>query len=434
MPTSVAATQQLRRLGVFLSVASLSVILAATLIPQSGHPESSPFCIICGSLGGVDALLNIFLFLPLGVGLALSGVRTSRAFASIFLLSASIEIAQYLAISGRDASVGDVISNSLGGAFGFAAAHYARHWLLPSRRAAMTLALVWGGFWILIQLGSSYALAPSLPPTRYYGQVARELENFATFKGSVISPTIGNTTVPDYGFAKTAEFRDNLARGEFVSAIVIPAGPTPKLAPIIRVADDRRQEIVLLAQRHRDLVFGLRTGASTLRLRGLLFMLGDVFPTGSDGSNASDTLRLSGRYDARLVEMRVTNRRESRDRALAVDPGLAWALILPNQWYFAGTTLEWILTRIWMALLLVPLGYWLTFASATGVPDASRTGFLRAPGAIVLLWVGFAVVPPHFGIPRAPLASWVTAVAGLLTGVVIAFAAGPRSVHQPLTD
>ena len=192
------------------------------------------------------------------------------------------------------------------------------NWLLPSRRAAMTLALVWGGFWILIQLGSSYALAPSLPPTRYYGQVARELENFATFKGSVISPTIGNTTVPDYGFAKTAEFRDNLARGEFVSAIVIPAGPTPKLAPIIRVADDRRQEIVLLAQRHRDLVFGLRTGASTLRLRGLLFMLGDVFPTGSDGSNASDTLRLSGRYDARLVEMRVTNRRESRDRALAV--------------------------------------------------------------------------------------------------------------------
>src|SRR5438034_11796624 len=107
MPTSVAATQQLRRLGVFLSVASLSVILAATLIPQSGHPESSPFCIICGSLGGVDALLNIFLFLPHGVGLALSGVRLSRAFASIFLLCASIVHAEYLYMRGQDTSVGD---------------------------------------------------------------------------------------------------------------------------------------------------------------------------------------------------------------------------------------------------------------------------------------------------------------------------------------
>ena len=340
------------------------------------------------------------------------------------------QIAQYLSINGRDASVGDVISNSLGGAFGFAAAHYARHWLLPSRRAAINLALVWGGFWILIQLGSSYALAPSLPPTRYYGQVAREFENLATFKGSVISPTIGNTTVPDYGFAKTAEFRHNLARGESVSAIVVPAGPTPKLAPIIRVADDRRQEIVLLAQLHRDLVFGLRTGASVLRLRGPLFILRDVFPTGSEDSSASDTLRLSGRYDAKLVEMRATNRRESRDRALAVDPGLAWALILPCQWYFAGTTLEWILTRIWMALLLLPLGYWLAFASATGVPGASRAGLLGALGAILLLWVGFAALPPHFGIPRASLASWVTAVAGLLIGVAIALAAGAPSLHQ----
>ncbi|HKC81976.1 MAG TPA: hypothetical protein VKB91_12335, partial [Gemmatimonadaceae bacterium] len=69
----MAPAPQVRRLGWFLAGASIILICVATLTPQSGHSETSPFCILCGSLGGVDAVLNVLLFLPFGIGLALSG-------------------------------------------------------------------------------------------------------------------------------------------------------------------------------------------------------------------------------------------------------------------------------------------------------------------------------------------------------------------------
>ena len=101
----------------FLAAALLPVLLA-TLWPFPGHePEGFISCIACGEHATSDVLLNIILFVPLGAAVALHVRSLPRCALSAALLSATIELAQ-LYIPGRDSSLGDVLSNSLGGTLG----------------------------------------------------------------------------------------------------------------------------------------------------------------------------------------------------------------------------------------------------------------------------------------------------------------------------
>src|SRR5688500_12405338 len=74
---AVPSTQR-RGIGWGLTVVSAIVIAVATLTPSS-QPAHHTSCVICGPLGGVDAALNVLLFLPLGLGLAIAGVRFRSA-------------------------------------------------------------------------------------------------------------------------------------------------------------------------------------------------------------------------------------------------------------------------------------------------------------------------------------------------------------------
>ena len=435
---TVASTPQLRRLGRFLAAASIAVILAATVTPQSGQPETTPLCLICGSLGGVDAVLNLLLFLPLGVGLALAGVRTIYALFAMLILSASIEVAQFFLISGRDASIGDVLTNSLGGALGFALASTSTVWRHPSRRAAAALGVTWSAIWLAVQLISSYAFAPALPATRYYGQIARVFGNMAPFGGQVLSATIDTVDVPNFGYAKSEQFRELLRSGAPVGATVIPAAPTPRMAPIVRVADDEKQEIVLLGQDHSDLVFGLRTGAARLRLRPPLFAMRQAFPSHGDGARVlmSDTLRLRARYAASVVEMRADSRGAIRQRTIAVYAALGWILVLPMRWYVEGTRSEIMFSLLWLCAWMLPLGYWVALFVTSRKNDLDRLPIADPLALIVwvilmaFLSVGLVIVPRAFGLAPASLGTWIAAAIGLLLGAVL----GRTRTRAPLID
>jgi len=421
-PGTVAPAPQVRRLGWFLAGASIILICVATLTPQPGHSETSPFCILCGSLGGVDAVLNVLLFLPLGIGLALSGARLRSALLAILIFSATIEVAQFLVISGRDPAIGDVLTNVLGGSIGFGLVRRFDVWWNPSRRDAARLSSFWVACWLAIQLLASYGLTPAFPSTRYYGQIARVFENMATFGGRVLSATIDTVSVPDFGYAKTRQFHDLLEHGAVVRAVVIPAGPTSRIAPIIRVADERQRQIVLLGQDRADVVFGVHTGAENLRLRPPLFRIAGVFPSegGPAGLRFSDTLDLGGRYRASGVDIEAASRVATHSQHFILSSALGWVLILPKQWYLENTRTELLLGFVWLATLLLPLGYWSLLAAAARTGE-TQSRFVPAVGALaIVLFAGLVLIPRSFGLAQASLGAWLATALGLAVGVALA--------------
>ena len=434
--TSVAATQHSRRLGGLIALASVFAIAFATLAPVPGVVDTSPFCVVCGTAGGVDAILNVLLYLPLGVGLAVYGVRPLPALVAMCGLSAAIELTQLFFIPGRDATLGDLLTNTLGAAIGFAIGRYSPVWLVPDRRAAEKLALGWAVLWLGVQAVSSLAFTASFPDSRYYGQIARSFADLATFRGQVIGANIGSTPVPDVAFANSQIVRDLLNQKSYIGATVIPAGRTPSIAPIVRVADAEQREIVLLAQRGNDLVFGVRCMAAVLRLRPPLFALRAVFPdTGGAGGRAeSDAFRL--RYDEHNVDMQVAGNFRSISRRIPIHPSLGWTLALPFQWYIDGSALEALLSGIWIAGFLLPFGYWAGQVSRG--PDehklAGRSRLLALTAA--MLMTGMIVVPQLFGLSGDTPLDWIAAFVGLAAGYGIACAArtklNPAESQQPI--
>jgi hypothetical protein len=419
MKTTVASTPQVRRLGVGVIIASVAAIAIATLFPAANPPVTSHFCLICGYRGGADAILNVILFLPLGVGLALTRVRAKFAVPAIFALSAAIETTQLFLIAGRDAAIGDLVMNTLGGALGFAIGQYAFTLLRPSPRKAFALCVGWSAIWLAIQTISAFGFSPAMPAAEYYGEIAPPLANFDQFRGRVVRAGIDDITVPNGQFEDSRKLRDMLLRGATITTIIVPAGPTRDIAPIVRVADARRGEILLLAQDGERFIFGVRTGAGVLRLRVPFFALpvhfSGVSPIDSEVTTA-DTVRVSAQYSAREVRLNAQTARASSDRLIPITASLGWTMLLPFQWFIEGTRIERIVSGIWIACLLLPLGYW-----GAGITRGSgdRVGRIQLTGALIalaILYVGLAVVPQTFGESGAPLSDWLAGLTGILLG------------------
>lgn len=420
MKMTVGPAPHLRRVGLIITIASLLAIAIATLTPESAPAVESHFCLICGSFGTEDAVLNVFLFVPLGVGLALSGLRGKSALIAVFALSALIETAQLLLISGRDSTIGDVLTNTLGGALGFAIVRYHAVWLRPTPRVARNLAFGWATIWLIVQIVSNYGFTLSLPQSLYYGQIARELGNFAVFPGTVLSARVDDTPIPNTALDNSRAVRQLLLSGATMAATVVPAESTPKIAPIVRVTDARQSEILLLAQDSDRFIFGVRTGAAFLRTRRPFFALSHVFPPGLSGpSTARDTLTLTARYAASMVIVRAFGGSTGSSLAIPINASLGWTLWLPFQWLIEGTRTELVISLVWIACLAIPFGYWASSLS-TREPASAKWARSELPialvfGAVILI-AGLALIPSVFGLSVAPFVDWVATLGGFLFG------------------
>lgn len=67
----------------------------------------------------VDFALNITMFLPLGILLAVRGTRLWQATVTGAVISLGIEVMQYVLATGRTADINDFLSNSVGCVLGF---------------------------------------------------------------------------------------------------------------------------------------------------------------------------------------------------------------------------------------------------------------------------------------------------------------------------
>lgn len=419
MHGTLAPLPQTRRFGFALVVLSLAVIAWLTLRPAhaSSSPIDSHLCVVCGPLAGVDILLNTLLFVPLGVGLSLSGLSLRKAVLICFALSLSIETAQAFIVRGRDSTLSDVLTNTLGGAIGIWSARTAPMWLAPSRKTAAWLAAMWGASWLLIQIVSSYVFFPSLSLSQYYGEIAHQRGGRAMFHGQVDSARIGTIPIPNGAFADSRSIRQLLLNGAPIVGFVRVAEPTPNFASIIRVADDRQQGIASIAEEGDQLVFSIGTGASNLRLREPAFGMPGVFAGARPpADSAAETLVLSARFNDGTVQLVAQTGSAHRELNFSPRAALAWSVVVPFHGHLESGRMERLATFLWTSVLLIPLGYW----AVTLTRQLARVAaFSLMVIVAALLAAGLILVPAAFALRGGTLLDWIAAVAGVGIGAAL---------------
>ncbi|HXE57737.1 MAG TPA: VanZ family protein [Gemmatimonadales bacterium] len=408
-------------LGRVIAGAGFAAILAITLTPS---PASAPLaartpitCLVCGAHGAIDVTLNVLLFVPLGFGLRLAGTPPRRALALAVVTTLGVETLQLGLIPGRDASLSDPLTNTAGAFLGILAARHWRGWLLPGPARSLHLALVAAAAWLAVWIGTASLVVPSLPRTMYWGQWAPELAHLARFEGTVLRAQLEGRELPKGRIDESPRLRDDLLDGRLLlTATAVAAGPTERLAPIVSVFDENEQEILLLGQDETDLVFRFRTRASDVRLRTPAVTLAGVL-----ADAAGDTLALTAELAGSRYRLRAASRRVAAEVELAPGPGWGWALLTPLEDYAIGTGHR-LLTALWTAGLLLPVGYWAGRARRRAAPLAA--------GLAAIL--GLTAAPLLHGLPVSHWSEWLAAAVGLAVGRLAGrWGSGGREVDEP---
>jgi hypothetical protein len=386
-----------------------------TLTPQYQATKAPPiFCLFCGDTLVLDAILNVFLFIPFGMGLRLAGMSRRRAFAIALVTTITVELLQ-LAIPGRDTSLGDVITNSSGAFIGIICADIWRVVLLPSRRAAKRLATGWTLLWMALLLVSAELAHISLPNTTMWGVWKPELLHHDYFPGKVVSATAAGLRTPDAISGTSADVRKRLSSDSvIVRATVVSAIATGPVSAIATVYDDHLSQIFLLGQRNGNLIFSLRMRTADARVETPDIRLDSVFPR--HRAKTPDTVLVAGGLIHHQLWISAERNGLRRERTQPVDAGLGWSYMLPFDYEY-GEEARW-LTVLWIAGLAAPAMYWAT--------RAGRTTLLSMGAALAL---SLAVIPLATGVHATAWWEWgglaIGACIGVLVGAVSARSSRP---------
>jgi len=397
-------SQRHRRLGYAIAALGLALVGAATLFPhpdQAAQSATTPFsCILCGELGGLDFLLNVLIFVPLGVGLSAAGFSWRRAVVLAAVTTFIIELLQMEVIAGRDASLGDLLANTLGAGLGALLASHWRRFVLPdalrARRLALasTLTLLW------IWVGTAWALGPAYPQgTRWFGAWAPELGNFEWFLGKPLTVSAGGEPLlPGGPVPDQQRLEDAISARPSIAFRAILAEPPNGLAPIGLIVAEWHGNVMLIGQDRQDLAFGLSMRTGIVRLRtptvylrnGLAGEQGDTAE--AEGALRNGAFELSSRIGGRMTT-----------RRLPLSASWGWALITP--WESGLGEEVHSLTALWIIGLIALLTYWCVLAGGTS---------LVIPPVTILLLLG--AIPQAAGFPPAHWSEWLAALIGILLG------------------
>ena len=223
----------------------LGLVLVGTLgLP--GDPATVPSgpCLVCGSRGTSDVLVNLAMLAPLGVA-ASAGVLGFRP-ALLFLLPVAIELGQLL-LPGRHPSVGDVLFNVVGlglGMLGYGAIRTGSDWLWRGGR-------LWAAGVLLGAVCMSVLQTPMLPDSRYFANWNPDLRTVVPYPGPVISATVDGRLVESGPVPPELGLRHALGRGVPVALVLATAPPEGggSVEGIFGFWDDARREVMLLGVR-----------------------------------------------------------------------------------------------------------------------------------------------------------------------------------------
>ena len=389
----MASTRQ-RKAGLILAITGWLCILLVTLYPIPGQADvsanTSIWCLVCGDLGMVDITLNVILFVPLGLGLGLLGGSWFRGLLLVGLTTLIIEVLQLGIVTGRDASLSDLVTNTVGGLLGLGLGLRWKQVLFPTGKASLVVALTAAMGWLAIQGFTVFALQRVLPRSVYYGQWAPELGHFEKFTGAVVSVRLDSIPLPGTRLANSKAVRESLLAPESVLEVrAISGPPTLDVAPIFSIFDDRQREILLLGQEGLDLIFRVRTRTAPLGLRSPALRLAHALPA-ARGTG----IELRARYETGHYHLDAEVGGDSLSRDLALSASWGWTFLLPFEHSFGGE-MPW-LTMLWVGGLLFPIGYYAGRSGALkGTVMLSLSGLLLGTGLLLIpILGGFAALQP----------------------------------------
>lgn len=424
------------------ALVSLAAIAVMTLVPGSPNtPTPQGVCVFCGSTGGQDFFDNILLFVPLAFFLRAAGVGRWKVIAASVALTLFVESMQFGVIVGRDASLGDVLSNSMGGVVGVLLAERWRALLFPAARAARRLAVGAALGWLAVLASTAWALAPSMLEHRpAFVQWAPMSPAWSRFHGEVLAASLGGRPIgPDLLAFSTAAYRSGDGAVRLASR-VRNGNVRPSFAPIVRVASpggpDGTEELAALGEDGCDLTLHVRMRVTDVRFRAPTVTVPRVFPCG-DATDAErgvaegDTTDLVGeltpdgwlRVGARWA-------RGGSERAVRLSPMMGWSFFLPWGLRFGVTPHHW-LDALWLAGLLLPAAYY----GARGMSERRRGAQLAVLVAtlVVIVAVGMVLVPAVSRLAPGGRLHWLACAVGIAGGLALGARTRGR-VRAPLAE
>ncbi len=394
-------------MGWWLSALGLVAIAILTLRPnptQTAASAATPLlCLICGSNGGVDVFLNLLLFAPLGVGLRLAGWRWRSVVATAALVSFGVELLQFTVVTGRDASLSDLVTNTTGAA---AAAALAARWraiALPSTRAA---AMLFGG-WSVLWIGTLALTVWLQNPRSLRGPLRSGWPDMASsawgYGGRVLEARVNGVVMPrEETPPDRAALRRSLDQGEVTIEVHARSGPPTEDLVFVYYLQVRHTPILALAQYGRDAVLVVPSRAQRLRLWSPTVQLRDALPPDS-----GVPVTLHGAIRHAQLRLRVSWGGRTREATLQLRPTQGWLAVPPMKFVLG----RWVglITALWVGALVFPLGYW-----AASLPRRWAPPLILA----TVMVAGLVVLPV---LTRSPPSHW-TEWAAALTAAALGWA------------
>ncbi len=388
-------------LGALVAIAALTLRSAPDQVLDAVRTPLD--CLVCGDVGGADVLLNLALFLPLGLGLGVlrRTLRTATAFA--FLVSLTVELLQYTVVVGRDASLSDLLTNTAGGALGWLLVTHGARLVRPAPVTARRLAALATAVWLAAYAASAAALHPAAAGGGYWGQWAHDFPLRGTWAGRIVGVRLNELSLPDGPLSITPLVHRRIASGEFDLVVQATSGRrVEENAQIFGLANDSGDIFLEWRQKETDYEFAVRGRAGVLRLRSPTIVVRSAAPADAGVPIAFTLGWHHGVMTAAAVRARGAERVE---RVLA--PSMSWTFLWP--WETDLGRLTGLASALWLVVTLAPAGFWAALGgrAATGV-------------AAVAIVLGMVLLPPSFGLRFTPPLDWLGAAIGLGLGVGLA--------------
>jgi hypothetical protein len=406
-------TQPNRRSAAIVAALAIALIATMTLQPAVSSNNLPFSCLFCGSLGGVDFVLNTVLFMPLGLGLywLLRDGRT--ALLTGVAATLLIELLQWRFIPGRDASLGDLLANSIGTALGIGLARVGAAWVMATGRTARKLAATSAALSTLVVGLSSWLLQPVSVRTPLSVQWKPSRVNMDDFQGELRAAALHGEPIRATEVIIPPRLLDPETRSLTVTASISgEVEPSRRQAIILRFAS-HWEEGFFLGQWRESLIARTHVVAERFKFRPpLVGLKGALSPPVDKVGGAGQNLIVEVVSNPRAMTVRV-NRPDNPTVAVPRTAGLGWTLLLP--WDVAITPGWWIANAAWLAALVLPVGYF----TARSARHATRSGWAnRWP---LLLSLGALIAGPSmFGLSMLGVGEWAGVLTGLIAGAAIA--------------